>query len=52
VITQGDKVVVRNTVDGTHQGEYRGLPPAGKSVTYDEVFVVRFTGSPRTMSVG
>jgi RNA polymerase sigma-70 factor (ECF subfamily) len=29
----GDKVVSRNTVTGTHQGEYRGLPPTGKSVT-------------------
>ena len=45
VIAEGDKVVVRNTVTGTHQGEYRGLPPAGKSVTYNEIFVVRFAGS-------
>src|SRR5262245_36385958 len=27
VIAEGDKVVVRDTVTGTHQGEYRGLPP-------------------------
>jgi predicted ester cyclase len=33
VIAEGDKVVSRNTVTGTHQGEYRGLPPTGKSVT-------------------
>jgi RNA polymerase sigma-70 factor, ECF subfamily len=25
--------VARDTVTGTHQGEYRGLPPTGKSVT-------------------
>jgi hypothetical protein len=30
---------------GTHQGEYRGLAPTGKSVTYNEIFVVRFAGS-------
>ena len=45
VIAEGDKVVVRNTVTGTHLGEYRGLPPTGRSVTYNEIFVVRFAGS-------
>lgn len=42
VIAEGDKVVYRNTVTGTHQGEYRGLPPTGRSVRYDEIFVLRF----------
>ncbi|MFI9803064.1 ester cyclase [Streptomyces sp. NPDC052301] len=41
-ITEGDKIVSRNTVTGTHRGEYRGLPPTGKTVTYDEIFVFRF----------
>jgi hypothetical protein len=44
VIAEGDKVVSRNTVTGTHQGEYRGLPPTGKSVTYNEIFIFRFAG--------
>jgi steroid delta-isomerase-like uncharacterized protein len=44
VIADGDKVVTRNTVTGTHQGEYMGLPPTGKSVTYDEIFIFRFAG--------
>jgi steroid delta-isomerase-like uncharacterized protein len=42
VIAEGDKVVSRNTVTGTHQGEYRGLPPTGKSITYNEIFIFRF----------
>jgi hypothetical protein len=42
LIAEGDKVVSRNTVTGTHRGEYRGLPPTGKSVTYNEIFVFRF----------
>jgi steroid delta-isomerase-like uncharacterized protein len=42
VIAEGDKVVCRDTVTGTHQGEYRGLPPTGKSVTYNEIFILRF----------
>ena len=42
LIAEGDKVVARDTVTGTHQGEYMGLPPTGKSVTYNEIFIVRF----------
>jgi steroid delta-isomerase-like uncharacterized protein len=43
VIAEGDKVVCRNTVTGTQQGEYRGLPPTGKAVTYNEMFIFRFS---------
>ena len=42
LIAEGDKVVSRNTVTGTHQGEYMGTPSTGKSVTYNEIFIVRF----------
>jgi hypothetical protein len=42
VIAEGDKVVIRNTVTGTHEGEYRGLPPTGRSVSYNEIFIYRF----------
>ncbi len=42
VIAEGDKLVARNTVTGTQQGEYMGRPPTGKSVTYNEIFVLRF----------
>ncbi|MEU7468520.1 ester cyclase [Streptomyces sp. NPDC044984] len=43
-ISEGDKVVVRNTVTGTHRGEYQGVPPTGKTVSYSEIFIFRFTG--------
>jgi steroid delta-isomerase-like uncharacterized protein len=42
LIAEADKVVCRNVVTGTHQGEYLGLPPTGRSVTYDEIFIFRF----------
>lgn len=42
LIAEGDKVVERDTVTGTHQGEYMGLPPTGKSVAYNEIFIMRF----------
>ena len=44
LIAEGDRVVGRNLVTGTHRGEYMGLPPTGKSVTYDEIFIFRFAG--------
>ncbi|WP_308280389.1 ester cyclase [Streptomyces lincolnensis] len=42
VIAEGDRVVSRNTVTGTHRGEFRGLAPTGRAVRYDEIFVFRF----------
>jgi predicted ester cyclase len=44
LIEEGDKVVGRNSVTGTHQGEYIGLAPTGKSITYNEIFIFRFAG--------
>jgi hypothetical protein len=43
LIEDGDKVVSRNTVTGD-QGEYMDIPPTGKSVMYNEIFILRFTG--------
>jgi len=34
VIAEGDKVWTRSTVTGTHEGEYRGLAPTGKKITF------------------
>jgi steroid delta-isomerase-like uncharacterized protein len=42
LIAEGDKVVNRNTVTGTHRGEYMGIPATGRRVTYDEIFIFRF----------
>jgi hypothetical protein len=44
LIAEGDKVAGRNSVTGTHQGEYMGLSATGKSVTYNEIFIFRFAG--------
>jgi predicted ester cyclase len=42
VIGEGDRVVGRDVVTGTHQGEFMGIPPTGKAVTYNEIFIARF----------
>jgi len=42
VIAEGDKVVGRTTVSGTHRGDFMGVAPTGKSVTYNEMFMFRF----------
>jgi 3-hydroxypropanoate dehydrogenase len=42
LIEEGDKMVARNTVTGTHRGEYMGVPPTGKLIKYNEMFVLRF----------
>ena len=34
LIAEGEKVVLRYTYRGTYQGEWRGLPPTGKAVTF------------------
>ena len=43
-VAEGDLVVARNTVTGTHLGEYMGLAPTGRTVRYDEIFIFRLRG--------
>ena len=42
ILADGDKVVGRFTVTGTHKGEFMGMPPSGKQFTYEEMVIVRF----------
>ena len=44
MIAEGDKVVVRWTARGTHQGVFRGIPPTGKQVTITGVEIHRVVG--------
>ena len=41
MIAEGDKVVVRATFTGTHQGELFGIPPTGKQVSQSSAAILR-----------
>jgi predicted ester cyclase len=43
VIAEGDKVVVRGTVHGTHKGDLMGIPPTGKRVEFPLIIIYRVT---------
>jgi len=39
---------MRATGTGTHRGEYMSLPPTGKPITYNEIFIWRLAGGQIT----
>ena len=41
IAAEGDKVWSRSTVTGTHTGEYRGISPAGKKITFTGIRIWR-----------
>jgi predicted ester cyclase len=44
LIAEGDKVVGRFTMRGTHSGESMGFAPTGRRVTMSEIDIVRVAG--------
>jgi steroid delta-isomerase-like uncharacterized protein len=40
-----DRVAVRFTCRGTHQGQFMGVPPSGKQVTMTAILIHRLAGS-------
>lgn len=41
IVAQGDKVVARYTVRGTHTGELMGIPPTAKSMEVTGISIMR-----------
>jgi predicted ester cyclase len=41
MIAENDRVMVSWTFHGTHQGEFSGLPPTNKPVTYSGINIFR-----------
>ena len=43
-VVEGDRIAVRWRMQGTHQGEFQGIPPTGKAVTVSGIAIHRFAG--------
>ena len=41
-VAEGDKMMHHTTARGTHKGEFLGIAPTGKQVTWDEMHILRF----------
>jgi steroid delta-isomerase-like uncharacterized protein len=41
IIAEGDKVVARATGEGTHLGEYMGIPPTGRRIKVSWIAIYR-----------
>jgi steroid delta-isomerase-like uncharacterized protein len=41
-IAEGEKVAVRYRFESTHRGEFQGMPPTGKQVSYSGILIYLF----------
>lgn len=44
MVAEGDKVVIRSTISGTHKGEFMGITSTGKQVTWTAIEIWRIEG--------
>jgi steroid delta-isomerase-like uncharacterized protein len=42
LLADGDKIVARWTIQGTHLGRLQGFPPTGRAVTFSGMTIIRF----------
>jgi steroid delta-isomerase-like uncharacterized protein len=48
-IAEGDKVVTRWTIRGTHRGEFRGIAPTGKELAIRGIGIFRFSSEGKVV---
>ena len=41
VLVVGDKVVLRTTNRATHMGEFQGIPPTGRNISFGQIAIYR-----------
>ena len=44
MIADGEKVVIRSTMKGTHKGTFMNMPPTGKQISVEGIDIVRMSG--------
>jgi len=50
LIAEDDQVVARLTFSGTHRGEFRGIAPTGRAITFSAIRIYRLAGGEITGS--
>ncbi len=45
MIEEDDKIAVRFTTSGTHKGEFLGLKPTDKQISFDSITILKFTNN-------
>ena len=43
-LVDGDKVALRYRGQGTHRGDFKGIPATGRRVSYSGILIVRYEG--------
>jgi steroid delta-isomerase-like uncharacterized protein len=44
VVAEGDRLAIRQTARGTHNGSFMGIPPTNKQVAFGSMLFLRFNG--------